>query len=113
MTPKKEIEALRSELERHNRLYYLGEPEITDSEFDQKMRRLQELEAKHPEFNDPNSPTSRVGGAPIEGFPTVVHDPPMLSIENAYSLEELREWHERGNLAWKALDSQLEPAPKS
>ena len=95
MTPKKEIDALRSELERHNRLYYLGEPEITDYEFDQKMRRLQELEAKHPEFHDPNSPTSRVGGAPIEGFPTVTHDPPMLSIENAYSLEELREWHER------------------
>lgn len=96
VTAKKEIETLRSELERHNRLYYLeARPEISDFEFDRKMKRLQELEAAHPELFDPNSPTQRVGGAPIESFPTVVHDPPMLSIENAYSMDELREWHER------------------
>jgi DNA ligase (NAD+) len=96
MKPKAEIEHLRSELERHNRLYYEGRPEISDYDFDQLLRRLQTLEAEHPQYADPNSPSQRVGGAPIEGdFPTVVHDPPMLSIENAYSVDELREWHAR------------------
>jgi DNA ligase (NAD+) len=95
MTPKKEIDKLRKEIERHNRLYYEGNPTIGDFEFDTLMRQLQALEAKHPEFDDANSPTRRVGGSLIESFPTVVHDPPMLSIENAYSTEELREWDER------------------
>ena len=96
MKPKQEIEKLRTELERHNRLYYIdAAPEISDYEFDQMLRRLAELEAKHPEYADPNSPTQRVGGAPIESFPTVIHDPPMLSIENAYNLDELREWDDR------------------
>jgi DNA ligase (NAD+) len=96
MNAKREIEKLRTELERHNRLYYEGRPEISDFDFDQLMRRLQELEAAHPELDDVNSPTRRVGGAPITGdFATVIHDPPMLSIENSYTLDELREWHER------------------
>jgi DNA ligase (NAD+) len=96
MNVKQEIETLRTQLERHNRLYYLeASPEISDYEFDQLLKRLQELEALHPEYADPNSPTMRVGGAPIDEFKTVVHDPPMLSIENAYSLDELREWDER------------------
>ena len=97
MNVRKKIETLRSDLERHNRLYYLeARPEISDYEFDQMLRELAELEKQHPEFDDPNSPTRRVGGVPIEGdFPTVVHEPPMLSIENAYTLDELREWHER------------------
>jgi DNA ligase (NAD+) len=97
MSPKKEIEQLRRELERHNRLYYLeAAPEISDYDFDQMMRRLQELEAQHPELDDPNSPSRRVGGAPMEGdFASVIHNPPMLSIDNCYSKEELREWHER------------------
>ena len=94
---KKEIERLRAEIEHHNRLYYLdATPEISDFEFDTLLRELQNLEAKYPEYFDPTSPTQRVGGAPFEGdFPTVIHDPPMLSIENAYSIDELREWHER------------------
>ena len=97
MTPKKEIEQLRAELEHHNRLYYLeAAPEISDFEFDQRLKRLQELEAAHPEFADPNSPTQRVGGAPMTGdFATVIHEPPMLSIENAYKPEELHEWDAR------------------
>ena len=95
MSVKGEIDKLRAELERHNRLYYLATPEISDYDFDQLMRRLQELEVKHPEFADPNSPTQRVGGAPIEEFKSVIHDPPMLSIDNAYSLDELREWDAR------------------
>jgi len=95
MTAKKEIDKLRRELERHNRLYYEGAPEISDFDFDQLMRRLQELEAAHPELFDPNSPSQRVGGVPIESFPTVIHEPPMLSIDNAYTLDELREWDAR------------------
>src|SRR5258705_4769519 len=95
MTPKKEIQKLRRELERHNRLYYEGAPEIGDFDFDQMMRRLQELEAAHPDLFDPNSPSQRVGGAAIDNFPTVIHDPPMLSIDNAYTLDELREWDAR------------------
>ncbi|MFL6246886.1 MAG: NAD-dependent DNA ligase LigA, partial [Thermoanaerobaculia bacterium] len=95
MNAEREIKKLRTELERHNRLYYEGAPEISDYEFDQMMRRLQELEAAHPDLADPNSPSQRVGGALIESFPTVIHDPPMLSIENAYTLDELREWDER------------------
>jgi DNA ligase (NAD+) len=96
MTPKQEITKLRAELERHNRLYYTeAKPEISDYDFDQLMRRLQELEAKHPELDDPNSPSRRVGGEPISEFKSVIHDPPMLSIENAYSIDELREWDER------------------
>ena len=91
---KREIAKLRTELERHNRLYYEGKPEISDYDFDQMLRRLQALEDEHGD-HDPNSPTQRVGGATIESFPTVIHEPPMLSIENAYTLEELAEWHER------------------
>jgi DNA ligase (NAD+) len=110
MTVKSEIEKLRAELERHNRLYYLGEPKISDFQFDQMMRRLQELESKHPEFADPNSPTQRVGGAPIEEFKTVIHDPPMLSIDNAYSLDELRQWDARvkRGLGISALEYEAE-----
>jgi DNA ligase (NAD+) len=92
---KKEIDKLRKDLERHNRLYYAGNPEISDYDFDQLLRKLLELEAQHPELFDPNSPTQRVGGDKIKSFKTVVHEPPMLSIENAYTVEELHEWDER------------------
>jgi DNA ligase (NAD+) len=95
MKPQREIEKLRAELERHNRLYYEGAPEISDYDFDQMMRRLEQLESEHPELFDANSPSQRVGGALIDNFPTVIHEPPMLSIENAYSLDELREWDDR------------------
>jgi DNA ligase (NAD+) len=96
MNVQKKIEKLRAELERHNHLYYIeATPEISDFDFDQLLRELQQLETDHPEFADPNSPTQRVGGTTIDSFPTVVHTPPMLSIENAYNFDELREWHER------------------
>ena len=105
MTPKREIETLRADLERHNRLYYEGRPEIADYDFDEMLRRLQALEAEHPRYADPNSPSQRVGGAPLEGdFRTVVHDPPMLSIENSYSLDELRAWDERVRRGLGATD---------
>src|SRR6185436_3108716 len=111
MNVKSRIDKLRAELERHNRLYYLdAAPEISDFEFDALMRELQELEQKHPEHQDANSPTQRVGGAPIESFATVIHEPPMLSIENAYTLDELREWDERARrgLDRKDLEYQAE-----
>ncbi len=96
MDARSEIDTLRRAIERHERLYYIeSAPEVSDYDFDQMVRRLAKLEEAHPELRSPNSPTVRVGGAPVEGFATVVHDPPMLSIENAYSLDELREWDER------------------
>jgi DNA ligase (NAD+) len=98
--PSKEIEReiahLRSELNRHNYLYYVeARPEISDREFDRMMSRLVELEAQHPELVSPDSPTQRVGGQPLEGFATVRHVVPMLSIDNTYSYDELREWDAR------------------
>ncbi|MFA6955983.1 MAG: NAD-dependent DNA ligase LigA [Thermoanaerobaculia bacterium] len=94
-----EIETLCDEIRRHERLYYVdARPEISDYDFDQLMRRLVDLETKHPEFQSPESPTVRVGGERLakgEKFKPAPHDPPMLSIENAYSLEELAEWEAR------------------
>lgn len=91
-----ELARLRAEIERHNRLYYVdAAPEISDKQFDMLLKRLEALEAAHPELITPDSPTQRVGGQPIEGFRTVAHAVPMLSIENTYSYEEVREWSER------------------
>jgi DNA ligase (NAD+) len=86
------IAALREEIRRHERLYYGGQPEITDAEFDGLMRELATLEGAHPELATDDSPTRRVGGAPVDGFETVVHVRPMLSLENAYSWEEAEAW---------------------
>ncbi len=95
-SPREEIERLRAELVRHERLYYLDNtPEISDYEFDVMMRRLIELEDQNPELRTEDSPSARVGGAPVDGFETVIHDPPMLSIDNAYTFDELREWDQR------------------
>jgi len=93
---RQRAEVLRGELERHNRLYYVeARPEISDREFDRLMRELQDLEAAHPELAAPDSPTRRVGGAPIEGFQPVKHAVPMMSLDNTYSLEEIREFDAR------------------
>jgi DNA ligase (NAD+) len=89
-------EHLRSELERHNRLYYQhAAPEISDREFDQLLRELQDIEREHPELITPDSPTQRVGGAPLEGFAQITHRVPMMSLDNTYSEEELREFYTR------------------
>lgn len=91
-----EIDGLRREIERHNRLYYVdAAPEISDRDFDRLLQRLQELESAHPEFITPDSPTQRVGGRPIDGFRTVQHAVPMLSIDNTYDPNEVREWDAR------------------
>ncbi len=90
---RKRAEALRDELRRHERLYYVeSRPEITDAEFDRLMRELVQLEAEHPELASLDSPSRRVGGEPAEGFATVVHAEVMLSLENAYSWDEALAW---------------------
>ena len=89
----REIEKLREELRRHEHLYYvLDAPEILDAEYDALMNELKRLEAAHPELVTPDSPTQRVGGKPAEGFKKAQHSRPMLSLDNAYSAEELADW---------------------
>ncbi len=91
-----EIEALRQDLHRHNRLYYIDHrPEISDEEFDRMLRRLQDLEEEYPQYRDPNSPTMRVGGDISGKFEKVKHRYPMLSLSNTYSLDELMDWAAR------------------
>lgn len=90
------IETLRKEIERHNELYYQqARPEISDFEYDRLMQELIQLETRHPEFLTPDSPSQRVGGAPIEGFKTIEHRVPMYSIDNTYNEGELYAWAER------------------
>lgn len=104
---RRRVETLRAEIHRHEDLYYrAGRPEISDREFDALMAELAALETEHPELASLDSPTRRVGGAPVEGFAQVVHDPPMQSLDNTYSLEELAEWGER--LRRLAPDATLE-----
>jgi DNA ligase (NAD+) len=96
MTIAERIARLRAQIRHHEERYYVHDaPEITDAEFDGLMRELAALEATHPEHQDASSPTARVGGRPAEGFETVSHLAPMLSLDNAYSSEELHEFHAR------------------
>src|ERR1019366_9156781 len=90
------IETLRAELRRHEHLYYVMDaPEISDAKYDALMNELKRLETEHPELLTPDSPTQRVGGKPAEGFQKVRHSRPMLSLDNAYTEEELRDWDRR------------------
>ncbi|MBR3472829.1 MAG: NAD-dependent DNA ligase LigA [Prevotella sp.] len=94
MDEKQRIEQLRSELHDHNYRYYvLNQPVISDQEFDFKMKELQELEARHPEMADPNSPTQRVGSDLNQEFQQVAHRYPMLSLANTYSEQEVADWY--------------------
>jgi DNA ligase (NAD+) len=96
MFPAERATLLRQRIRHHEERYYVHDaPEISDAEFDALMRELAEIERAHPELADPDSPTGRVGGRPAEGFPSVGHLVPMLSLENAYSEDELREFHAR------------------
>ena len=93
---REHILALRKALHDHNYRYYvLDDPIISDYEFDQKLRELADLEKQHPEFFDPNSPTLRVGGTINKNFPTITHEFPMYSLDNAYSEQELYDWEKR------------------
>lgn len=99
MTPqeaKRTLEALRRELDGHNYRYYvLDDPEISDREFDEKLRRLADMEKQYPEFDDPDSPTRRVGGQVTKFFDTVRHRSRMYSLDNTYSREELADFDQR------------------
>ncbi len=91
-----EIERLRGEIRTHDRRYYLDDnPTISDTEYDKLMKRLQELEAAHPDAITPDSPTQRVGGGVSKSFASVKHAVPMLSLDNTYTEEDIRQWHER------------------
>lgn len=101
--PAQRVAELRALLHRANRVYYAGEaPIMSDREFDERLKELADLEAAHPDLDDPNSPTRRVGGQPIKGFKTIRHTVPMLSIDNTYSREEVDAWVARMH---KALGS--------
>ncbi|WP_288838150.1 NAD-dependent DNA ligase LigA [uncultured Bacteroides sp.] len=106
MTVKEKIDRLRAELHRHNYNYYvLNAPEISDKEFDDLMRELQELEKEHPEYQDDNSPTMRVGSDLNKNFTQVAHKYPMLSLGNTYSESEVTDFYERVK---KALNEDFE-----
>ncbi len=92
----KKIESLREKIRHHEYRYYvLDNPEISDAEFDKLMNELKAIEKEHPELATPDSPTQRVGGKPREGFVKARHSSPMLSLDNAYTEEELRDWERR------------------
>ena len=105
------IQALREELNLHNYNYYvLDNPTISDFEFDTKLKELQELEVKHPEYFDDNSPTQRVGGTVTKNFETIKHEYRMYSLDNSYSKEDLMDWQTRAqkNLGDVALEFTCE-----
>lgn len=96
MDIKQQIQNLRNELRQHNHNYYvLDNPTISDYEFDLKLKELQELESKYPEYFDANSPTQRVGGQITKNFETLVHEHRMYSLDNSYSKEDLYDWETR------------------
>ncbi|MDE5430206.1 NAD-dependent DNA ligase LigA [Elizabethkingia meningoseptica] len=103
---QQKIEELREELHQHNYNYYiLDEPSISDFEFDIKLKELQDLEAQHPEFHDPNSPTLRVGGGITKNFPTIQHQFRMYSLDNSYDFNDLEDWEKR---IIKTIDEPVE-----
>lgn len=94
--PRARAQELRTLLTRANQAYYTHDaPIMSDAEFDRLLAELAALEREHPELDDPESPTHRVGGTPVEGFETVAHSVPMLSIDNTYDADGVREWHDR------------------
>ncbi len=108
MTPQEEILQLRKELEQHNYNYYvLNRPTISDYDFDQMMRRLEDLELFYPQYADPNSPTQRVGSDLNQSFRTVPHKYPMLSLANTYSEGEVRDFYERVRSGLEGEDFEI------
>ena len=111
MDERQEVEALRRELERANYEYYvLDTPSMSDYDFDHKLRRLEELEAAHPDWVTPDSPTQRVGGKVADGFAEVVHRVPLESLQDVFSLEELGEFAQRvGEALPHGVEYDVEP----
>ena len=96
ISTERRIQQLREEVDRHNYCYHvLDDPIVSDAHYDDLMKQLSELEAEHPELVTPDSPTQRVGAAPLEGFDEVEHPSPMLSLANAFDMDQLRAWHRR------------------
>ena len=103
---QQKIEQLRKELNQHNENYYLNdEPSISDFEFDLLLKELQDLEARHPEYHDDNSPTVRVGGGITKNFPTIQHQFRMYSLDNSYDFDDLADWEKR---IIKTIDEPVE-----
>ena len=103
---QQKIEQLRQELNQHNENYYLNdEPSISDFEFDLLLKELQDLEARHPEYHDDNSPTVRVGGGITKNFPTIQHQFRMYSLDNSYDFDDLADWEKR---IIKTIDEPVE-----
>ena len=93
---KDELESLQQQIRQHNYRYHvLDDPEVPDAEYDRLMRQLQAIESEYPELVTEDSPTQRVGDTPISAFGTVQHQVPMLSLDNAFAPDELREFHRR------------------
>src|SRR3954453_22209471 len=118
--PEQRLKELRDAIRHHEERYYIhSDPQISDEEFDRLLHELEHLEAEHPELVTSDSPTQRVGGRTIEGFETVEHIAPMLSLDNAYNEAELRAFDERvrkaaragGRTAAGPPDTAREPAP--
>ena len=108
MEPEQRLKALRDAIRHHEERYYIhSAPEISDAEFDRLLHELEQLEAEHPDLVTPDSPTQRVAGHPVEGFPTVAHLVPMLSLDNVYNEEELRGFDERVRKAAGAGDAPV------
>ena len=111
-SPQQRHAELADEIRRHDRAYYVeAQPTVSDREYDQLYRELLDLEAARPELRTPDSPSQRVGGEPIDGFETVRHAVPMMSLDNTYSQEEVREFVERVQklLPGESLDWVVEP----
>ena len=109
---QKRIATLRKDLERHNRLYYAdNKPELSDREFDGLLKELQDLETQFPDLITSDSPTQRVGGEPLKGFASVTHRQPMMSLDNTYNVDELREFDQRVRklLPGESVEYVLEP----
>jgi DNA ligase (NAD+) len=110
---KLRVEELRSQIAYHEHRYFvLDEPEISDAAFDKLMTELRDIEARHPELITPDSPTQRVGGAPVETFGVVEHRVPLLSLANAFSGDDLRAWHKRASNIIERDDFAMVCEPK-
>jgi len=109
---KKEIKRLGEEINYHNYKYYVkNDPVISDYEFDQLLKKLEKLELKYPDLIAPDSPTQRVGGEPVDGFTSVKHKMPMLSLDNTYNYDELKEFDERVKKNIGEVEYVVEPLP--